>query len=111
MSNSVTPREAQRLVRRVVLAHNAACVTRIRTRITAAGLAVATEGRGVEWFACSTLGQVAAFADGVADCEIYGGEPVAREFDSAEERAAWAAGVKASAVDFGRRDDCICYHD
>ena len=97
MSNSVTPREAQRLVASVVRAHNSASLIKVRTRSTRGGLEVSVVGRGSTWFACSTLAQVAAFTDGVSDVEIHRDAPPAREFAYAEEAPAWEAGVAAAA--------------
>ena len=97
MSNSVTPSEAKRLVKHVVEAHNADCVNAIAIRIRKGALQVGVVEKGAKFFTCSTLAQVAAFADGVADVEGWGEREIpAREFNFAEEKPAYEAGVAAT---------------
>ena len=100
MSNSVTPKEAQRLVRSVIRAHNAASEIAIRTRATATGLQVGLVGKGEDFFNCSTLADVQSFADGVADVEIFGdGQAPERSFETHASEAAYFFGsLRASRV-------------
>ena len=102
-TKTITPREAQKLARNLVRSHNADCENPIRTRTTGGAMQIALVGRGEQWFTCSTLLDLWAFADGVSDVESWGSAPAklaevtaGAGYDTQSERDAYAFAVAQS---------------
>ena len=94
MSNSVSPREAQRLVRSVIRNHNLLYpLNEIRSRVREGNLEISVKGKARNWFALTCTAQVQAFSDGVGDAESEMLDSLT--FNSVEEQDAY---------DFGRRE-------
>ena len=106
MTKTVTPREAQKMVRRIVRNHNADCENPIRTRVKNDTLQFALVGKGEEWFTASTLNDIISFSDGVSDVEAWGNNAPERKFDTHSEEAAYFFGtLRAQACGAGREAD------
>ena len=115
-TKTITPREASKLARNLIRAHNADCENPIRTRTTGGKMEIALVGRGETWFTCETLLDLWAFADGVADVEGWGSEPAklaevkaGAGYDTQSQRDAYAFAVSAAVGrGAGREADLLC---
>ena len=95
---TITPRDAQRACRAYIVQHNDTCTLPMQTRVHNGQLQVRAKNRHTDWFTCTTMGQVPAYGDGIADAESYNADslPGAPETFSPEEVAAYNAGLAAN---------------